>query len=131
MKVGLKKWGHKVSLADPCVFIKHDMVVLVYVDNCILTGKNSTIIESFIDFLQHGDENFDFTEKGSMDRYLGVGIQRLENKEFILRQPFLIQQILKAMDIDVKETNEKSVPVVDPLLMRVTNGIDQKGHWHY
>ena len=107
------------------------MVILVYVDDCILIGKNSDIIVGFIDSLKKGPENFEFTEEGTMDRYLGVDIQKLTDGEFILRQPFLIQRILQHMGIEPTETNSRPVPVVGPLLSRDLEGPDRKGDWHY
>ena len=131
LKEALEKRGFKESLADPCVFMKANMVILVYVDDCILIAKHSDIINDFIESLHKGPENFEFTDEGSMDRYLGVDIQKLDNGEFVLRQPFLIQRILSAIGIDPEETNSRPVPVVGPLLSRDADGPDRKHDWHY
>jgi hypothetical protein len=66
------------------------MIILVYVDDCVLVSNSSDVIKSFIDSLTNGPEQFVFTDEGSMDKYLGVDIQKLDNNEFVLRQPFLI-----------------------------------------
>ena len=123
LKAILERRGFRESLANPCIFIKNDIVILVYVNDCVLLGKDASIIQSFIDSLKSGNDNFDFTDEGSMDLYLGVDIQKLDNNEFILRQPFLIQRILQAMDIDPKETNERPVPVIGPLLTKDSDGL--------
>ena len=81
------------------------MVILVYVDDCILIGKSGDIIKDFVDSLTYGPEKFEFTDEGTMDKYLGVDIQKLDNGEFVLRQPFLIQRVLAALGIDPAETN--------------------------
>ena len=106
------------------------MIVLVNADACVLIGKNSNILESFIDSLKCSDENLDFTDEGSMDRYLDIDIQKLKNNKYILRQQFLIKQI-QAMDIDIKEMNKRSIPVVGPPITKDTDGLDRKGNWHY
>ena len=131
LKTALEIRGFKESLADPCVFMKANMVILVYVDDCVLIGKNADIIEDFITSLKTGSENFEFTDEGSMDKYFGVNIQKLTDGEFILRQPFLIQRILEAMGIEPLETNSRPVPIVGPLLSRGENGPDRKFNWHY
>ena len=131
LKDALENRGFKESLADPCVFMKANMVILVYVDDCILIAKGSDIIKDFIDSLTHGPEKFEFTDEGTMDKYLGVDIQKLDNGEFVLRQPFLIQRILTSLGIDPEETNSRPVPVVGPLLSRDTDGPDRKHDWHY
>jgi hypothetical protein len=131
LKTALENRGFKESLADPCVFMRANMVILVYVDDCVLIGKDSDVIKAFIDSLTNGPENFEFTDEGSMERYLGVDIQKLPNNEFILRQPFLIQRILQAIGIEPSETNSRPVPVVGPLLSRDLEGPDRKNAWHY
>jgi hypothetical protein len=105
LKEALEARGFKESLSDPCVFMKANMVILVYVDDCILIGKSGDIIKDFVDSLTYGPEKFEFTDEGTMDKYLGVDIQKLDNGEFVLRQPFVIQRVLAALGIDPAETN--------------------------
>ena len=131
LKKGLEDRGFQESQSDPCVFIRKDMIILVYVDDCVLVSRSSDVIKNFIDSLTNGPENFSFTDEGSMDKYLGVDIQKLEGKEFILRQPFLIQRILEALSIDPKMTNKRSVPVVGPLLSKDQDGPPRKAEWSY
>ena len=69
--------GFMESLLDPYVFISKNMVILVYVDDCILITKESSTLDSFIDSLQNGPEKFVFTDEGKMSSYLGVDISRL------------------------------------------------------
>ena len=74
LKKGLISRGFKESLADPCVFLRDDMIVLVYVDDCILISRESSTIKKFIESLASGPEGFIFTDEGTMERYLGVEI---------------------------------------------------------
>ena len=94
LKKGLERRGFKESLADPCVFLKKGMIILVYVDDCILISDTQATLLQFVDSLKNGIEKFEFTDEGPMDKYLGVEIEKLNGNEFILRQPFLIQQSL-------------------------------------
>ena len=72
------------------------MIILTYVDDCILVSDKKETLQQFIHSLANGIEKFEFTDEGPMDKYLGVEIEKLKGKnEFILRQPFLIQRILK------------------------------------
>ena len=131
LKKGLIDRGFKESQSDPCVFIRDNMVILVYVDDCVLVSKSSDVINEFIDSLKNGSEQFVFTDEGSMDKYLGVDIQKLDNNDFILRQPFLIQRILEALSIEPSKTNKRNVPVIGPLLSKDENGPVRKGSWSY
>jgi hypothetical protein len=131
LKQGLEDRGFKESQGDPCVFIRKDMIILVYVDDCVLVSPSGDVIKAFIDSLTNGPEKFAFTDEGSMEKYLGVDIQKLGNGEFVLRQPFLIQRILEALGIEPSMTNKRSVPVVGPLLSKDTDGPVRKGSWSY
>ena len=64
LKDALLERGFVESLSDPCVFISENMVILVYVGNCILITKESSTMDSFTDSLQNGSEKFVFTDKG-------------------------------------------------------------------
>ena len=81
LKTALEDRGFVESLSDPCVFIRENMIVLVYVDDCILISKDPSVVEKFIQSLKDGKENFDFTDKGSMSSYLGVDVSRLPNDD--------------------------------------------------
>jgi hypothetical protein len=112
--------------------MKANMVILVYVDDCILIRKSTDIIKVHVESLTHGPEKFEFTDESTMDKYLGVDIQKLDNGEFVLRQQFLIQRILAAIGIDPAETNSRPVPVHSWfLLSKDTDGPDRKHDWHY
>ena len=52
LKKGLEDRGFKESVADPSVFMKKDMIVLVYVDDYILLSQNKTTIDDFITSLK-------------------------------------------------------------------------------
>ena len=39
------------SLSDPCLFISKDMIILVYVDDCIFIQKEDFTIQKFIDLM--------------------------------------------------------------------------------
>lgn len=96
--------------------LKIYMIILVYVDDCILASPSSAVIKAFIESLANGPEEFAFTDEGLMDKYLGVDIQKLSDGNFVLRQLFLIQGILEALGIEPLMTNKHSVPVIGLLL---------------
>ena len=51
------------SLSDLCVFISKEIIILVYVDDCILISKKAFVIQKFISSLKAGTEDFVFTEE--------------------------------------------------------------------
>ena len=46
------------SLPDLCVFILKDMIILVYVDYCIIFSKENFTIQKFIDNMKNTPEGF-------------------------------------------------------------------------
>ena len=109
-----------------------DIIVLVYVDDCIILSRDKKSIESFITILTNGPEKFAFTDEGSMDKYLGVDIERLSNNSgFTMTQPYLIERILEAANIDLRMTNSRPTPAVGPLLNRDEEGPERKHDWKY
>ena len=94
LKKGLERRGFKESAANPCVFMKKHMIVLTYVDDCISISNKREMLNQFTDSLKNGIEKFEFTDEGSLDKYLGVEIEKLNGNEFVLRQPHLIQRTL-------------------------------------
>ncbi len=132
LKTSLVSRGFKESVADPCVFIRKDMIVLVYVDDCILISRKSDVIDEFILSLIEGPEKFAFTDEGDLRRYLGVEIKALDDGNgFCMSQPFLIERILQAAEIDTRMTNSRPTPAVLPLLGKDTQGPDRKHDWKY
>ena len=122
------------SVSDPCVYITKDLIVLVYVDDCILISKNESVITDFVQSLHNGPENFVFTEEGSLESYLGVCISKLSGTEgFIMSQPFLIDRLIKAIGFDLSTTNgsRDNVPASYPLLGKDVDGPVRKAKWKY
>ena len=134
LKTALEERGFVESLSDPCVFLSKNMVILQYVDDCILISRDGTAIQSFITSLEKGSENFIFTDEGAMNAYLGVEISRLPNGDgFTLTQPFLIDRVIQALNFDPTTTKgaRDGVPASYPLLSKDENGLPRKADWKY
>ena len=65
---------------------------------------------SFIASLKYGPEHFDFTDEGTLNRYLGVEIEGAPGRPgFTMMQPFLIERILDAVNIDMSIAKSRDV----------------------
>jgi hypothetical protein len=128
---GLQDWGFLQSNIDPCVFFAPNCIILTYVDDCIIDGDKSILIDKLIQSLHKGDENFILQDEGLIDRYLGVEIKQLDGSSFELTQPFLIEQVTKFFGIDNGRTNYKVTLVGKLLLNKDLNGVPQKYEWKY
>ena len=70
------------SVIDPCFYLKNGMIILTYVDDCIIAGRSIKDIDSFIYYLQHGSENFILTDEGDVNKFLGIEITHNEDSSF-------------------------------------------------
>lgn len=129
---GLADRGFKSSDVDPCVFIGKKAIVISYVDDCIVISREHGFIDAFIDSLKHGPENFEFTEEGTLESYLGVKFIDFDRgKQFEMTQPFLIDRIIQAVGFEPRMTDARPTPVVKPLLHRDIDGEPRRTSWNY
>ncbi len=84
-----------------------------------------------IQSLHGGDKNFDFQDKGLIDKYLGVNIKQIDRDSFELTQPFLIERITSFLGIADGKMNKKLTPVGKPLLNKDLLGVPWKYNWEY
>jgi hypothetical protein len=43
-----KRTGFKQSKPDPCLFLRNDMIILLYTDDCLLYARHTNEIETFV-----------------------------------------------------------------------------------
>ena len=55
------------------------------------------IVDSVIDSLRNGDEDLELTDAGSIDKYIGVIIEDINNISFEMSQPFLVRRIIASI----------------------------------
>ena len=96
------------------------MIILTYVDDCIIVGPSMENIDRFVDSMKNRDENFVLTDEGDINKFLGIEITQLDDKRFKISQPYLTDRIISFLIINANdhnvETNAKSTPVGKPLL---------------
>ena len=56
--------GFKLYAIDPCLYIVNGMLVLTYVDDCIIVGPSMVDIYAFICSIKNGPEKLVLTDKG-------------------------------------------------------------------
>ena len=110
-------------------FVRKDAIILTYVDDCIIISKEASTTDEIIRSWEKGNENFDFTDDGDLEQYLGMNLTR-EDGVIEITQPHLINRIIDAVGFDAS-VNSKSVPAVKPLLHHDTDGPERKFNWNY
>ena len=127
---GLIRRGFKQSETDKCVFIGKDSLIIVYVDDCIIFSKNDKRLESVVSSLGEGHENFKYTHEPGISNYLGVQVISNNDGTFELKQPFLIDRILKLVEV-TGDFNERISPAIKPQLHKDQDGPKRKCSWNY
>ena len=115
---GLKTRGWKPSEIDPCLFMKRNMICVIYVDDTIFAGPSAKDIDNEVKLLgikQDTEEQpFEFRDEGEVSAFLGIKIEKISDSEFYLSQPGLISKVLKAAGMD--DCNPNTTPsTLEPL----------------
>ena len=135
LKQGLTDRGFKPSGINPCLYLKHNMVLLTYVDDCIIIGPSKASINRFITSMHTGPENFKLTDEGDVNKFLGIEITKLGPDSFELSQPYLIDRLLQFLglcnNVFATAANPSSTPVAKGLLHRDLAGKPRKHSWKY
>ena len=119
------KRGFVQSQSDPCVFYKKGIIVLCYVDDCLMFSQDKQSVNNLISSLQ---EDFLCTDEGPADGHLGVEIKASE-EGMTLKQPQLIRRIVELLHLT--DANSKPTPVVKPLLSKNVEGKERENDFHY
>ncbi len=64
----------KPSDINSYLYVGNGIIVLTYVDNCIIVRPSMPDIYSFVESMQNGAENFILDNKGDIDKFLGIEI---------------------------------------------------------
>ena len=81
------------SQNDPSLFMKKGMIILVYVDDCLIFTTSSLLADQLVQSLSTGHENFILTDEGNVETYLGMKVNK-EKDKITLTQEALIDRIL-------------------------------------
>jgi hypothetical protein len=127
-KTHLLLQGFRQSAVDPCCFIKGDLVLLAYVDDCLIFCNNKGHVDTFLRELQ---EAFTLTDEGDVATYLGMNITKNKGgTEFTLSQPHLIDRIIQSVNLhDMRLHDTPAEPKT--LLTKDIEGDHRKTFWSY
>ena len=86
----LVRWGYQQSNVYPCLYFCKNILQAIYIDDCILAAKQEKELKKPVNELA---AEFEITDEGEMDEYLGVKIEKRKDGMVMLYQPYLISQI--------------------------------------
>jgi hypothetical protein len=124
LKKGLKKRGFIQSKTHPCLFVRKNMIVVTYVDDCLILCPDDEPINAFITSMQ---KDFTLTDEGTISAYLGIQIEHT-SQGIKMSQPGLIKRIIEGMKL--KDARMHDTPA-DKVLHKDTDGEPRKCDFHY
>ena len=101
----------KCSDYDPCLFIRKDCLLCLYVDDAILHARDESVLEEVL--AQLDKLGFAFSRDTDFSSYLGVLVEHLSDGTKKLSQPGLTNQLLQMMGL--ADSNPNKTPISSPL----------------
>lgn len=89
----LEDIGFVCSDYDPCLFIRNDALLCLYVDDAIIHARDDATLDLVLQQLR--DANMTFNRDANFSSYLGVLLEHNEDRTKTLSQPGLTQQECK------------------------------------
>jgi hypothetical protein len=126
---GLQRLGFIQSVNDPCVFWWSSVLIVIYTDDTIVTGPDTTAINLAMEDI---GKKVDITTSDSVDTFLGVKIVKDEKMgKLTFTQPQLIDSILDDLNLDEK-SNIRDIPELSTKIMQpFQNSQLHSEEWHY
>ena len=90
-EAGLCAQGLEPSKIDPSFYIQDNCICLTFVDDFLIFSKDPEVINELIGSLK---KDFSLTDKGDIDKYLGMQVTIKSNGTTKLSQPHLIERII-------------------------------------
>jgi hypothetical protein len=118
--------GFTQSAIDPCILMKANMMMIIFVDDCAISYKHQSDYVALINGLR--ELNFDLTEEGSFTKILGINFERTGNK-IKMTQTGLIDRIISTTGLI--NANPNRTPTTQEALGKDPNGQDMKEPWSY
>lgn len=122
-------YGFQQSAIDPCIFFHEGIILIFWVDDCLIFSTKKELADEVISDLH---AKFTLTKEEDVSAYIGVQLSINEDNTVSLTQPFLIQRIIDSLGDAITEANIKSTPAVyKEILHKDEDGPEQKQSWNY
>jgi hypothetical protein len=126
---GLEDMGFIKSKIDECAFYYKNCLILIYVYDSIIMGPNKSQVQEII---QKISERYKIQEEGNICEFLGIEVKRGNDGSLSLRQPQLIDSILKDLRLEGEQVVARATPALKTrILHKDTQGEHFYEAFHY
>jgi hypothetical protein len=123
----LLQHGFRQSIIDPCLFLRHDCILVVYVDDCLLFFKTDATLDALNASLK---QDFIMTVERDVGAFLGIDIRRHSDGGLEMVQPGLIQKIVA--DCGLQDgCHTHNTPSEKKILQHDPHGSPREHTWNY
>jgi hypothetical protein len=121
--------GFKQSKSDPFLFLRKDMIIVLYTDDCLLYARDTTDIDKFIKTLRD-DYKLTLNEPDPIDDFLGIHFSHQDNSELHMSQTGLIDAVTESAHIPKGRLKNTPTPAT-AILHTDTEGLARQESWNY
>jgi hypothetical protein len=121
------------SIHDPCLFMKKDLICVIYVDDTIFAGPDAAKIQEEIKILDvskfEEQHKFELRDEGEVGDFLGIRITKQADGTFYLTQTGLMEKVLKAAGL--QDCNRCLTPASTTPVGSDVDGAPFIEYWEY
>jgi hypothetical protein len=123
-----ERLGFKQSNSDPCIFLRKDMIIVLYTDDCLLYAQDTKDINSFVKTLC---DNYKLTlnDPDSIDDFLGIHFSHQANSELHMSQTGFIDAVTESAHIPKGRLKNTPTPAT-AILHAATEGLARQESWN-
>jgi hypothetical protein len=124
-----ERLGFKQSKSDPCMFLRKDMIIVLYTDDCLLYARDTTDIDKFVKTL-HDDYKLTLNDPDPIDDFLGIHFSHQDNGELHMSQTGLIDAVTESAHIPKGRLKNTPTPATT-ILHADVEGLAGQESWNY
>jgi hypothetical protein len=129
LRQGLLKAGFRQSQIDPCLYLRNNCIMVVYVDDCLLFGPTD---KDVLDTINELKQHFLLDDEGEVKNFLGIHVARdPKSRTITLTQPGLIEGVLEDLGLTRPGQQEKKRTPCVQILHPDADGAEQEETWNY
>ena len=96
---------------DPCLFMRADCIILLYVDDAIVMGRNDEAVKGVLEEIRN--QGYSFNRDGDFKSYLGINLEHRDDGSIKMSQPHLARSLVDSTGLN--NANIAVTPSTGPL----------------
>jgi hypothetical protein len=124
---GILAQGFHQSKTDPCLYLRHDCIMILYTDDTLIFAKDDNTID---DVIKQLSLSFQLEDQGTVNDFLGIHIHTDdETKTIHMTQTGLIESIIH--DVGLSATSNTKTTPSDSIPYNDTSRTPREDRWNY